>query len=142
MKKTIIGLIPNVSYNDFVLGSNISNYLNREHTKQTYCESTFINDSYHFINEDIDVWCEIDGIINTIRCSSSCIYRGVELIGLDFSQFISYIKKNPDDEDVIYISGTGKRGQNQHVYEFDTIGLQIWVWRNKIRTVMISKYEE
>ena len=29
-------------------------------------------------------------------------------------------------------------GQNQHVYEFDKSGLQVWVWRNKIRTVIIS----
>ncbi len=137
-----IGLIPNISYNDFVLGSNISSYIDREHTKKTYHESTFINDSYHFIKEDIDVWCELDGQINSIRCSSSCIYKGVELIGLDFSKFVSIIERTPDDEDIIYLSGPNNRGQNQHVYDFDLMGLQIWVWRKRIRTVMIFKYEE
>ena len=63
---TNIGLIPNSSYNDFVLGSNISNYMDRGHTKKTYHESVFTNDSYHFIKEDIDVWCELDGQINNI----------------------------------------------------------------------------
>ena len=29
-----IGLIPNVSYGDFVLGSNINMYLRQEHTKK------------------------------------------------------------------------------------------------------------
>lgn len=104
MEMTNIGLIPNSSYNDFVLGSNISNYMDRGHTKKTYHESVFTNDSYHFIKEDIDVWCELDGQINTIRCSSSCIYKGVELIGLEFSKFISLVEKVPDDNDVVYLS--------------------------------------
>ena len=142
MEMTNIGLIPNSSYNDFVLGSNISNYMDRGHTKKTYHESIFTNDSYHFIKEDIDVWCELDGQINTIRCSSSCIYKGVELIGLEFSKFISLVEKVPDDNDVVYLSREGHRGQNQHVYDFDSLGLQIWVWRNRIRTVMICKYDE
>lgn len=34
MEMTNIGLIPNSSYNDFVLGSNISNYMDRGHTKK------------------------------------------------------------------------------------------------------------
>lgn len=110
--------------------------------KKTYHESVFTNDSYHFIKEDIDVWCELDGQINTIRCSSSCIYKGVELIGLEFSKFISLVEKVPDDNDVVYLSRDGHRGQNQHVYDFDSLGLQIWVWRNRIRTVMIYKYDE
>ena len=123
---TNIGLIPNSSYNDFVLGSNISNYMDRGHTKKTYHESVFTNDSYHFIKEDIEVWCELDGQINTIRCSSSCIYKGVELIGLEFSKFISLVEKVPDDNDVVYLSREGHRGQNQHVYDFD----------NKVREIM------
>ena len=39
--KQDIGLIPNVSYGDFVLGSNINMYLSQEHTKKMYDEATF-----------------------------------------------------------------------------------------------------
>ena len=52
-----IGLIPNVSYGDFVLGSNINMYLGQEHTKKMYDEATFSNISYFFKREEINVWC-------------------------------------------------------------------------------------
>ena len=65
-----IGLIPNVSYGDFVLGSNINMYLSQEHTKKMYDEATFSNISYFFKREEINVWCDTDGSINTIICSS------------------------------------------------------------------------
>lgn len=44
--KQYIGLIPNVSYNAFILGSNVNMYLNQEHTKKMYDEATFSNISY------------------------------------------------------------------------------------------------
>ncbi len=95
--KQDIGLIPNVSYGDFVLGSNINTYLSQEHTKKMYDEVTFSNISYFFKREEINVWCDTDGSINTIICSSYW----------------------------------------QHVYDFEKDGLQVWVWRNRIRTVLI-----
>ena len=53
--KQDIGLIPNVSYGDFVLGSNINMYLSQEHTKKMYDEVTFSNISYFFKREEINV---------------------------------------------------------------------------------------
>ena len=37
--KQHIGLIPSVSYGDFVLGSNINMYLSQEYTKKMYDET-------------------------------------------------------------------------------------------------------
>ena len=65
------GLILNTAYNDFILDSNISNYLYKNHTKRFYNESTFTNSSYYFYDDEIDIWCDDDGNINTIRCASS-----------------------------------------------------------------------
>ncbi len=59
--KQHIGLLPNVSYGDFVLGSNINMYLSQEHTKKMYDEATFSNISYFFKREEINVWCDTDG---------------------------------------------------------------------------------
>ena len=65
------GLILNTAYNDFILDSEISNYLYKRHTKAVYNESTFTNSSYYFYDDEIDIWCDDDGKINVIRCASS-----------------------------------------------------------------------
>ena len=135
------GLILNTAYNDFILDSNISNYLYKNHTKRVYNESTFTISSYYFYDDEIDIWCGDDGSINTIRCASSCLYQGVELIGLPFQELLSAIHILPSNYEQIYLLVNG-RGQNQHVYDFETIGLQIWVWRQKIKTVLIYKVVE
>ena len=135
------GLILNTAYNDFILDSNISNYLYKNHTKRFYNESTFTNSSYYFYDDEIDIWCDDDGNINTIRCASSCLYQGVELIGLPFQELLSAIHILPSNYEQIYLLVNG-RGQNQHVYDFETIGLQIWVWRQKVKTVLIYKVVE
>ena len=103
------GLVLNMAYNDFILDADISNYLYKNHTKEVYKESTFTNCSYHFYDDEIDVWCDSDGRIN------------------NYEQ--------------IYLLVNG-RGQNQHVYDFSTIGLQVWVWRQKIKSVLIYKVIE
>lgn len=131
-------LIPNRSYGDFALGLNIQKYLSREHTREVYEEATFTNISYYFYNEDITVWCDADGVVNTIICSSSCIYHGKNLIGMRYDDFRSLFSKEPDNEDLLYMLVAG-RGQNQHVYDFDTDGLQVWVWRKRVRTILIYR---
>ena len=134
--KQHIGLIPNVSYGDFVLGSNINMYLSQEHTKKMYDEATFSNISYFFKREEINVWCDTDGSINTIICSSYCLFHNKNLIGMKYTDFLTEFSKEPDSEDNIYVLVSGK-GQRQHVYDFEKDGLQVWVWRNRIRTVLI-----
>ncbi len=63
---------------------------------------------------------------------------------MNFNRFLSLINESPNNHETIYVPINKNRGQNQHVYEFDKKGLQIWVWRDKIRTVIIddsNKYE-
>ena len=50
-------------------------YLSQEHTKKMYDEATFSNISYFFKREEINVWCDTDGSINTIICSSYCLFH-------------------------------------------------------------------
>lgn len=83
------------------------------------------------------MWCE-NNVINTIRCDTTCYYKGYNLIGLKYATFLNLINDIPEEEeDTIYLLLDNGKGQNQHVYEFSKEGLQIWVWRNKIRTVLI-----
>ena len=92
--KQHIGLIPNVSYGDFVLGSNINMYLSQEHTKKMYDEVTFSNISYFFNREEINVWCDTDGSINTIICSSYCLFHNKNLIGMKYTDSLQSSLKN------------------------------------------------
>lgn len=77
-----------------------------------------------------------DGSINTIICSSYCLFHNKNLIGMKYTDFLTEFSKEPDSEDNIYVLVSGK-GQRQHVYDFEKDGLQVWVWRNRIRTVLI-----
>lgn len=125
----------NKAYGEFVLGVSVDDYLQKRHTKLIYEEKTYTNECYVFEDDGIEVWCN-DGVINTIRCEINCFYNGFNLIGMKYDDFLSYFQWQPSSEDVIYLLNNG-RGQNQHVYEFGEEGLQIWVWRKKIRTIQI-----
>lgn len=134
------GLILNTSYNDFALGTHISNYFSKRHEEGVASDDP-LDDivSYDFYDEGVDVWC-INGIVDSVRCDTTCYYEGVNLVGMKYDEFLNRFHFSPIDEDVIWLEGEGKNGQNQHVYDFDKEGLQIWVWRNRIRTVIISNY--
>ena len=135
------GLILNTSYNDFILGTHVSDYFDKRHEEGVASDSPY-NDivSFEFYDDGVEVWCK-NNIIDSIFCETTCIYEGVNLIGMKYDEFLNRFHFSPNDEDIIWLEGgDGKNGQNQHVYDFDKEGLQIWVWRNKIRTVIISNY--
>lgn len=136
MKKT--GLILNKSYDDFKLGKNIIEYISIPHQIDIHDEP-YPWDCYTFIQNgyEIELWCE-NNIITSICCNQSCIYNGQELINMNYNKFLQIIDEVPIAHDVVYVLVKKEYGQNQHVYEFDKSGLQVWVWRNKIRTVIIS----
>ncbi len=129
------GLILRKGYGEFILGVSITKYLQKCFTMKVYKEKVYTNECYIFENDNVEIWCE-NGIINTIRCDTYCIYNGYNLINMNFNDFLLRFKWEPSDKDMIYLSNNGK-GQNQQVYEFEKEGLQIWVWRDKIRTVLI-----
>ncbi|MDH6356080.1 hypothetical protein M2132_002443 [Dysgonomonas sp. PH5-45] len=133
-------LIPNKSLGVFILRDDIENYLYIEHIKEHIKERTFSYDSYDFYDRKVTVW-PTEGKIETIRCNSMCYLNGENLIGMSYERFLILVNQFPDTESEEYVLINSNRGQNQKVYDFDELGLQIWVWRNKIRTVLISSYE-
>lgn len=129
-------LILNKSYGEFILNTPVIDYLiNAKYKKKIYNERTYENECYIF-EGGIELWCE-NGVVNTIRCDTTCWYKGHNLIGLNYATFLNLINSIPTEEDTIYLLLDNGKGQNQHVYEFEEEGLQVWVWRNKIRTVLI-----
>lgn len=126
------GLVLNVGYDDFVLGSNISEYLDRPHSLRHF-EPTFLSDTYHFDDEDIDVWCDQEGVIYTIRCLSSCIYQGVELIGMTYDNFLELMQiQGPDEFDSLYMMEADGKGHSEDVTGFYSLGLQVWIDNQRV----------
>ena len=135
-------LTPNSSLGVFELGKDIGTYLHLPHFFEHNDFETFSNDCYEFYDGIVEVWVIKDNKIDTIRCNSECYWKEKNLIGMLFDDFSKLSENKPDKESVVYVPINRDRGQNQTVYEFDKLGLQVWVWRNRIKTVLISKYDE
>lgn len=135
------GLILNTSYNDFILGTHVSDYFDKRHEDGVASDSPYDDIvAFDFYDDGVEIWCK-NNIIDSIFCETTCIYEGINLIGMKFDEFLNRFHFSPNNEDVFWLEGDdGKNGQNQHVYDFNKEGLQIWVWRNRIRTVIISNY--
>ena len=136
MEKMI--LVPNTSVGMFMIGDHISNYLDYPHVVEKHQEKEYSYDSYIFFNPNIILWVE-DNKIETICCKKECYWEGNNLIKMPFEKFLLTYSLKPNKPDSIYLLVNGK-GQNQLVYEFDKFGLQIWVWRKKIVTVLVTNY--
>lgn len=133
-------LIPNVSVGNFRIGVSINRYLKRHHKKTHYVEKYFEFDSYYFPDENLIVHVEND-LIDDILCEKFCYWKGKNLIRMNFSKFLKDFGVEYDNKDEIYLQ-VDNRFQTQKVYDFHDLGLQIWVWRNLIRTVIVGRYEE
>lgn len=94
-------------------------------------------DIYYNYDLGISIYTEsITSKIVSIAAYKECYYNGENIMGLSLEKFVSLTKEKyygePDcldfEEDNI----------PQYVYEFEDIGLQVWVKNNKIVTVIAS----
>ena len=132
-----IVLIPNKSVGPFVIGDSIDKYLSYPHIyERRQAIPTYSYDSYTFDDYKVTVWTK-NNIIETVRCDEECFWEGQNLIKMPFDEFLERYQLKPDNSESIYLSVYG-RGQNQMVYDFDDVGLQVWVWRKRIVTVLVS----
>lgn len=144
VEKSIVGqkkdslFVPNVSLGQFVLGSDIKLYL--ENASYVFEENPdkeegYGYDSYYFDKTKLEVWTDSEGIIESIRSEHACYWNNVNIIGLRYEKFKAIFHLEPDSEDRCYFPN----GTSQHVYDFESDGLQLWVRYGKIRTVIISQ---
>lgn len=134
-------LIPNKSVASFIIGDIIDSYLYLPHTVEYHQEKSFSYVSYDFFMENIIIWTT-GNKIETIRCDVNCFWKGQNLINMFYDDFIILSGQQPDGEDVCYVPISPNRGQNQKVYDFDELGLQLWIWRKKIKTILVSSYSK
>ena len=130
-------LVPNKSYAGFVLGEDIHKYLgsNRIYDIQII-DGTIKVKNYGVYDPEISI-DTICSKIQNIDCEKTCYWQGKNLIGMCYKDFLEMVKILPDEKDIIYLPIYQNRGQNHKVYTFYSLGLMIWVWRDKIRSVTI-----
>ena len=109
-----ISLIPKKSYENFILGDDITNYLHLPyHMKSS--DDPIVYDVYYFDNFNFDIWVENDKIV-VINCEIECYWQGKNLIGMLYDDFLALINyQQPDKEEILYVPVDRDRGQNQTV---------------------------
>jgi len=132
--------VPNRSLGLFCFEQNINQYLSLYpyyYEENPNKEEGYGFDSYDFYTLGMSVWTTSEGIIKSIKCDEYCYWHDVNIIGLQYKKFKEMFNIKPDNEEICYmLSGHMK---SQHVYEFDSIGLQLWTWYGKIRTVIACR---
>lgn len=135
-----LDLIPNTSLGEFILGANIKEYNHIPHHIVHHNNDRSDYYSYEFEKYGIVLWVDEKNNINTIRSTKECFWENENLIKMSINEFLIHFHYIPDSIETYYVPINEDRGQNQTVYEFNHLGLMIWVWRQKIRTVIISNY--
>lgn len=130
-----------MSVGGVLFGDSIDNYDNRQHEY----EDKLLSDVYHsyaFADVPITAFVDGDGRIESVRCDNECIWQETNLIGLEYDKFVDIYSEKPDKVDALMVtSADGQSAQEQDVYDYDELGLQLWILDNKIVTVMATVYE-
>ena len=94
-------------------------------------------DEYDFFDGSIEVYADKElKTIESIACRENCYWEGVNLIDLPIQEFISRFESK---QDRYHIERIELVEEDQDVYDFDDLGLQLWVNdANKIVTVFVS----
>lgn len=128
--------IPKKRIGPFVFGKSIDKYI-REY------ELTIVPEEYNrkvdwAVYKTIDdnrIYVEDKKIIS-VSCSSTCEYKGCELIGKPIDEILRHINCQPDSVEKAELS----EGV-QEIYELDQMGLQLWVKDGLVITVFVNDSE-
>jgi hypothetical protein len=139
------GFLPITGYYGYVLGENISKHLAKTHTVEHFWP-TFISDTYHFEDDDIEVSCDTEGVIKTIGCSNSFIFYGNELIGMDINEFLDLVDDHLCNETGETVTDSNGNKRFYDVFEYPNLNLQVWSLDDTIQKIKICSsfwwYEE
>jgi hypothetical protein len=135
-------LIPNYSLGEFVFDTKIHKYLKDKKFEIISNEDPLIGNMYGFSNPKITAFIDDRDIIESIKCSYKCYVYGTNILNLNIDFVVKeIIKKEPDSMDSFLTYYQGKEVK-ERVYDFDTLGIQIWTYRNKVVTVICSNLDD
>lgn len=85
----------------------------------------------------IDLYIE-DGLVTAVCCREVCLYKGLNLIDMSFSDFLRLFDleypEKPDDR--LFMANFGDLVD---IYEYDDFGLQVWVYNGAVANLICSK---
>jgi hypothetical protein len=125
--------IPRKKVGPFVFGSPIKQYI-KKYRLSAVPEEYNPKVDWAVYSTDIDdrIYVE-EGRIVSVSCSSSFIYKEKELIGIPFGEILSYLNCQPDSVDKAELSDGF-----QDIYEFDQLGLQLWVKEGDVISAIVN----
>ena len=141
-------LVPFNRVGQIILGKPIDLY-QKKYGLELLDDSMFEKDTTNLITFELsksDTSINVDEsnrIVKSIMCHEELLYKGKNLVGMTIEEFIAHTGENyAGEKDVLdfeddYIP--------QNVYEFETLGLQVWEKGDggKIVTIIVcQKYEE
>jgi hypothetical protein len=135
-------LVPNVSLGPFKLRAPIDDYFSLSDYVYYKQDEDYLRDFYEFKRYvGLSIYVNKSNLINHIDANRYCLYQNMNMIGCNFNKFKKMIHQEPDTESIEPIVVNNKN-QKQHVYDFDNLGLQIWVRYNIIKAVICGNYSE
>lgn len=134
-------LTPFQSVGDFVIKSSINKYIAKyPFDVRDYSSNLAVPAiHYEFDYPRITLFVE-NSVIEEISCYEELLYKGRNLIGMTIEEFISHTGENFIGE--IDCLDFEEDHIPQYVYEFESIGLQVWVkgLGGTIVTIIVSSY--
>lgn len=130
---------PNISVGVFRFGDRIDHYisaLSLTEFPDEYDEEVGWK-VYGWSGPELRIFVEDDKIVS-IACYDECWYRGVNLIGTDFSEAIVCIGSSPEDDPEAF----DINGETQVVFEFEEVDAQLWVKEDIVVTVICGFLSE
>ena len=132
--------IPFISLGPFKFNERINKYLKLRHEIIYYPSDEFDNHptfNYYFPDFDLDVYIDQKQFtIDSVQTESSCYYNGTNLIGLSYNGLMEVLKTEPEEIRRIYLEHSHSHKHTFTIYDFfDSFGLEIWTWRNKVDSI-------
>lgn len=135
----------NIEDKEFKLGEDIDKYKSLKYNYQPKLLSSSGEaldfDSYALDDYPITLWVDDESgkeIVYMIDCNKTCSWQGKELIGMPYEDFLTNFHIIPDSIDKQWTSGPFKNDRNYDIYRFYCLGIELWVWRKRIRSVLIN----
>ena len=128
---------PKVGVGEILFGDPISRYLEILNLNAQLTSESKEYDVYDLPEKDLTVYVE-DGLVESINCQEELVFKGRNVIGMTYDDFLSYYDLEPDGEP----DSLDFEDDNipQLVFEFDELDLQIWVKNDIVVTAVASNF--
>lgn len=127
-----ITLIPFKSLGPFHFDSMYADYESKYEFEYVPADEEDEWDTYMCEEPAMEIYVD-EGVVVAASCWESCIYMGKELIGMEIPAFEKFAGCKFDHKEKVDLGA--EEGGIHTIYEFDDLGLQLWVREGEIVSV-------